>query len=219
MHLTPARHQPDATFQNIVSDARQTPARHNISKSGVRRKMSKSRVRRYFLWPCVRRAVWVCYVRYWCRLIYCYQCYLKYVLSDCKQLQCTWTVWALQNIGICDVIAHCWDGGWSSWLLMAWRTARIEQTSHSTTCTPVLCVHRSNKKDRHSVFLSKILPSLHPTSVCRSGGGISRSRYLLSPNIPWPSALHFVCYRYWVSVLFYLTNTIIRSVSATLDGL
>ncbi len=42
-----ARCPPDTTFQNIVSDDRQTSARCNISKSGVRRKISKLCVRHY----------------------------------------------------------------------------------------------------------------------------------------------------------------------------
>ena len=63
---TPARCQPDAEFwnqasgarfQNFASDARQAPARRNVSKSGVRRNISKSSARRNILWPCVRRAV------------------------------------------------------------------------------------------------------------------------------------------------------------------
>ena len=58
------RRPPDATFQDIASDACQTPARHKLSKSSVRRKISKSCARRYILWPCVRRAVrvWLCKV-------------------------------------------------------------------------------------------------------------------------------------------------------------
>ncbi len=62
LRQTPVRCPPDATFQNIASDARQTPARRNISKSGVRRKILKSCTRRYILWPCVRCAVrvWLC---------------------------------------------------------------------------------------------------------------------------------------------------------------
>ncbi len=43
-----ARRQPDAMFQSIASDASQTPARRNISKSGIRCKMSTSCIRLYF---------------------------------------------------------------------------------------------------------------------------------------------------------------------------
>ncbi len=42
LRQTPVRRPPDATFQNIVSDARQTPARRSILKLGVRHKISKN---------------------------------------------------------------------------------------------------------------------------------------------------------------------------------
>ncbi len=52
----------DEWFQNIASDAPQMPTRCNISKHCVRRKISKSCFRFYFLWPRVRHAVrvWLC---------------------------------------------------------------------------------------------------------------------------------------------------------------
>ena len=49
LRQTPARRQLDAIFQNIASDARQTPARRNYSKSGFRSKISKSCARLYIL--------------------------------------------------------------------------------------------------------------------------------------------------------------------------
>ncbi len=49
LRQTPFRRPPEATFQNIASDTRQTPARRNILKSGVRCKISKSCARRYIL--------------------------------------------------------------------------------------------------------------------------------------------------------------------------
>ncbi len=53
MQLFKIRHQAPARCQ---PDARQMPAIRNVLKSAVRCKISKSCIRRYFLWPCVRCA-------------------------------------------------------------------------------------------------------------------------------------------------------------------
>ena len=53
---------PDVWFQNIASDASQTPARHQPDAmfwNQVSGKISKPCVRRYFLWPCIRRTVYL----------------------------------------------------------------------------------------------------------------------------------------------------------------
>ncbi len=73
----------------LASDARQMPARCNISKSGVRGKISKSYVRCYFLWPCIRRAVrvWMCMdvLIEWYHL-------LLLTLLECAHWMITWCI-------------------------------------------------------------------------------------------------------------------------------
>ena len=54
LRLTPTRNQPDATLQNIASEARQT-WHFEIKRQGQDFKTMRQTL---FLWPCVRRAIW-----------------------------------------------------------------------------------------------------------------------------------------------------------------